>query len=130
MMSNKQVMAIFIVGIVLLLGAFGAGLYVVKQDTTTAPRASADAQPVQPGEQSVRDFVVHIAAFGTAEEANKTMLELRAKYPSAYTQSPKGAQGLYEVNIGPYDRRDADLVAEELRKSGRKGVMVKKWTQN
>jgi hypothetical protein len=31
-MSNKQVIAIFIIGVGLLLGAFWAGLYVVKQN--------------------------------------------------------------------------------------------------
>lgn len=35
-MSNKQVIAIFIIGVGLLLGAFWAGLYVVKQDSSGA----------------------------------------------------------------------------------------------
>ena len=131
-MSNKQVVAIFIIGIVLLLGAFGAGLYVIKQDTNAAGsnQGNPQKQAAQSEQSSSEKYAIHVASFGTVEEANKFTLELRAKYPSAYTQNPAGGQGLYQVNIGPYDKRDADQVAEELRKDGRKGVMVKKWSQN
>lgn len=131
-MSNKQVVAIFIIGIVLLLGAFGAGLYVVKQDSSAASSNQVNPQKQgAEGEQTASDkYAIHVASFGTIEEASKFMLELRARYTSAYTQNPAAGQGLYQVNIGPYDRRDAEQVAEELRKDGRKGVMVKKWSQN
>lgn len=131
-MSNKQVVAIFIIGIVLLLGAFGAGLYVVKQDANAASANAVNTQKqAAQVEQSASDkYAIHVASFGTLEEANKFMLDLRARYTSAYTQSPAGGQGLYHVNIGPYDKRDAEQVAEELRKDGRKGVMVKRWAQN
>jgi cell division septation protein DedD len=131
-MSNKQVVAIYIVGIVLLLGAFGAGLYVVRQDTS----AQSTAQPAASGQEAQSDpasrYVVHVASFGTADEANKLTADLGRKYISAFTQSPKPSDQdrLYHVNIGPYDKRDADQVAEELRKEGRKGVMIKKWAQN
>jgi cell division septation protein DedD len=131
-MSNKQVVAIYIVGIVLLLGAFGAGLYVVRQDTSdqAAGQQNAAAQEA-PADPSAR-FVVHVASFGTVEEANKLTADLGRKYISAFTQSPRPSDQdrLYHVNIGPYDKRDADQVAEELRKEGRKGVMIKKWAQN
>jgi cell division septation protein DedD len=128
-MSNKQVVAIYIVGIVLLLGAFGAGLYVVKQDTSGQGAGQA-AQAGQDGQSDpAARHVVHVASFGTAEEANKLTAELGRKYISAFTQSPRPVDQdkLYHVNIGPYDKRDADQVAEELRKEGRKGVMIKKW---
>jgi hypothetical protein len=42
---------------------------------------------------------------------------------------PGGQDGLYRVNIGPYDKRDADKVAAELSNE-RKGIMILPWTQN
>ena len=54
-MSNKQVIAIFIIGVGLLLGAFWAGLYVVKQDTDAntnqALSTARAAQPTAAGKQ-------------------------------------------------------------------------------
>ncbi|HXG92468.1 MAG TPA: SPOR domain-containing protein [Blastocatellia bacterium] len=133
-MSNKQVAAIFIVGIVLLLGAFGAGLYVVKQDSTPATDANKTNAPGagNNGNDSAARYIVHVASFGTDEEAKKLMTELRRKYISAFVQSPNAndQSGLYHVNIGPFDKRDADQVSEDLRKDGRKGVIVKRWNQN
>jgi cell division protein FtsN len=44
---------------------------------------------------------------------------------------PSGNQEtLYRVNIGPYDKPDADKVATELATEGRKGIMILPWTQN
>ena len=43
-MSNKQVVAIFIIGIALLLAAFWAGLVIVKQDAPASANQSASAR--------------------------------------------------------------------------------------
>jgi cell division septation protein DedD len=145
-MSNKQVIAIFMLCVALLLGAFWAGLYVVKQDTTasqdvaanqnaqggqTGKQASANAS-TQPREQSSSDnarYVVFVAAYGTLDKAKQLESELRKKYLAAHVQMPGGQDGLYRVNIGPYDKRDADKVAGELSNE-RKGIMILPWTQN
>ncbi|MFY9573814.1 MAG: SPOR domain-containing protein [Blastocatellia bacterium] len=153
-MSNKQVIAIFIIGVGLLLGAFWAGLYVVKQDTTANPNqgrtanqnsiagssnptsatrpASANANmQQQPGSSDARYIVQVGASFGTAEKANELTTQLRRKYPSAHTQNPMGSDTLYRVRIGPYNNRDdAQQVANELASQGFKGVMIFPWTQN
>jgi len=144
-MSNKQVIAIFMLGVALLLGAFWAGLYVVKQDTTaSAGQGAAANQNSQsgsagkqtspnantlPGEQSSSDgarYAVLVAAFGTQDKAKQLESELRKKYLSAHVQMENG---LYRVRIGPYDKRDADKVAGELSNE-RKGIMILPWTQN
>jgi cell division septation protein DedD len=154
-MSNKQVIAIFIIGVGLLLGAFWAGLYVVKQDTTAnannnsianqnsqgvgsvsqtspprPPTANANAQPQQASSDA--RYIVQVgASFGTAEKANELTIQLRKKYPSAHTQNPTGADTLYRVRIGPYNsREDAQQVVNELTSQGFKGVMTFPWTGN
>ena len=155
-MSNKQVIAIFIIGVGLLLGAFWAGLYVVKQDTTTnananrtpaanqsaqngsANQASAgkpagavtNAQPQQPSSDA--RYIVQVgASFGTVEKANELTNQLRKKYLGAHTQNPTGADTLYRVRIGPYNSREAaEQVANELASQGFKGVMIFPWTGN
>ena len=154
-MSNKQVIAIFIIGVGLLLGAFWAGLYVVKQDTTVstnqnhqanqnsiggnnaapiiATKAPATAPAPQPTQSSSDTrYIVQVgASFGTAEKANELTTQLRKKYPSAHTQNPTGADTLYRVRIGPYNsREDAQQVVSELTSQGFKGVMTFPWTQN
>ena len=140
-MSNKQVTAIFVVGVALLLGAFWAGLKVVRQDSgTEAPAKSEPAQKAQggapPGAQSSpvsgeARYIVRVAAFGTAEQANQLASDLRRKYISAHTQTPSGDDTLFRVNIGPYNRReDAQQVANELAGEGRKGVMILSGAQN
>src|SRR5437588_7561470 len=101
-MSNKQVIAIFIIGVGLLLGAFWAGLYVVKQDSTTNSNQSRSANqnsraatanqnasaasntnvqsPQQGGETR---YIVQVgSSFGTVEKANELTAQLRHKYPS------------------------------------------------
>jgi cell division septation protein DedD len=59
-------------------------------------------------------------------------MDLRRKYPSAYTQQPPGGDDtLYRVYIGPYPKReDAETVQNELSSDGRKGVMIVPKTQN
>jgi cell division septation protein DedD len=143
-MSNRQVIAIFIIGIVLLLGAFWAGLYVVKQDTGassnqaggpsnqnaqsghTPKQAATNAQAAGQQPESEAGYVVQVgSAFGTVAEANKFMSELRQKYPSAYTQNPGSQDTLYRVRIGPYKtREEAQQAGNELASQGFKGVMI------
>ncbi len=141
-MSNKHVIAVFVVGIGLLLAAFWAGLYVVKQGNaaSNAPavepaqpkkqqQPSAGAPDPAPGAES--RYVVFVAAFGTVEPAKKLETELRQRnYLAAHVRMPSGQDTLYRVNIGPYDRRDADKVATELSTEGRKGIMILPWSEN
>ncbi|HYM00546.1 MAG TPA: SPOR domain-containing protein [Blastocatellia bacterium] len=139
-MSNKQVVGIFVAGILVLLGIFWAGLTVSKDHGSersspqasqrrtenakpAAPRPSPAATSVDPNTR----YVVRVASFGTSQDANQLMQDLRTKYLSAYTQDPErgGKDTLYHVNIGPYDSREAaDQVAQELAAEGRKGVTV------
>lgn len=146
--------AIFIIGVGLLLGAFWAGLYVVKQDSTantndsrptnqnsqsavsTSPSTARPAPAItnsQP-QQSSPDarYIVQVgASFGTVEKANELTTQLRHKYPSAHTQNPSGTDTLFRVRIGPYNSRDdAQQVANELASQGFKGVMIVPWTGN
>jgi cell division protein FtsN len=150
-MSNKQVIAIFIVGVVLLLGAFWAGLYVVKQDSSAnsnqsrsanqnsraatgnqnaSAASNANVQSPQAGGET--RYIVQVgSSFGTVEKANELTAQLRHKYPSAHTQNPTGSDTLYRVRIGPYNsREDAQQVANELASQGFKGVMIFPWSGN
>lgn len=153
-MSNKQVIAIFIIGVGLLLGAFWAGLYVVKDSSgtasqnragnqnsrnassanqTSAGQASANTNTQQPPSASgdARYIVQVGSSFGTVEKANELTTQLRHKYPSAHTQNPTGTDTLYRVRIGPYNsREDAQQVANELASQGFKGVMIFPWSGN
>ena len=145
-MTNKQVIAIFIAGIALLLGAFWAGLSVIKRDATTDAntanqnaRADSASQRAAGATSNTREqtaaesgrYVVFVAAFGTQEKARQLESDLRRKYLAAHVKTPTGNQEtLFRVNIGPYDKQDADKVATELASEGRKGIMVLPWTQN
>jgi cell division protein FtsN len=155
-MSNKQVIAIFMIGIGLLLGAFWAGLHVVKQDASANPNqghisqsatsntagtqaaartasVNANTQPqAQPASATDTRYIVQVgASFGTVEKANELTAQLKKKYLGAHTQNPTGSDTLYRVRIGPYDRRDdAQQVANELSGQGFKGVMIFPWTGN
>ena len=111
-MSNKQVIAIFIIGVGLLLGAFWAGLYVVKQDSgananqsrpanqnshnrqlgQSDPRqqpASANTTPQPPPRSSDARYIVQVgSSFGTVEKANELTAQLRKKVSKrAYAES-------------------------------------------
>jgi cell division septation protein DedD len=145
-MSNKQVIAIFIIGVGLLLGAFWAGLYVVKQDTdanTNQALATARAaQPTAAGKQpsantnsagqpdNSSQYVVFVASFGTLEKAKQLEADLqKLNYRAAYVQMPGSQESLYRVNIGPYDKADAEKVAT-LLSNERKGIMILAWKPN
>ena len=146
-MSNKQVIAIFIIGVGLLLGAFWAGLYVVKQDTDAntnqGPATVRAAQPTASGKQPAANsntlgqptdnssqYVVYIASFGTLEKAKQLEGELlKLNYRSAFVQMPSSQETLYRVNIGPYDRADAEKVVMMLSNE-RKGLMIMPWKPN
>jgi cell division protein FtsN len=154
-MSNKQVIAVFIIGIGLLLGAFWAGLHVVRQDTKAnanqnqvvnqnsqgnnagnpAPAnkpAPANANTQQQQATDDARYIVQVgSSFGTADKANELTTQLSKKYPSAHTQNPTGSDTLYRVRIGPYNsREDAQQVANELASQGFKGVMISPWKGN
>ena len=153
-MSNKQVIAIFIIGVGLLLGAFWAGLYVVKQDSSptanqnraanqnarnpgsanqnSADHSSPNTTPQPPQGSSDARYIVQVgSSFGTVEKANELTSQLRHKYPSAHTQNPTGTDTLYRVRIGPYNsREDAQQVVNELASQGFKGVMIFPWSGN
>ena len=146
-MSNKQVIAIFIIGVGLLLGAFWAGLYVVKQNTAANTNQSGAAarggQPPASGKQpstntntsgqaaeSSSQYVVFVASFGTLEKAKQLEAELqKLNYRAAYVQMPSNQDTLYRINIGPYDKADAEKVAT-LLSNERKGIMILPWKPN
>ena len=144
-MSNKQVIAIFIIGVGLLLGAFWAGLYVVKQDTATntnqigasvktaqatVKQATANANTPAPAADTSSQYVVFVASFGTVEKAKQLEAELqKLNYRAAYVQMPSGQDTLFRVNIGPYDKADAEKVASMLSNE-RKGIMILPWKPN
>lgn len=139
-MSNKQVIAIFIIGVGLLLGAFWAGLYVVKQDTAANTNQSGAAAPGKqpstnantPGQaaDNSSQYVVFVASFGTLEKAKQLEAELqKLNYRAAYVQMPSNQDTLYRVNIGPYDKADAEKVAT-LLSNERKGIMILPWKPN
>jgi cell division septation protein DedD len=140
-MSNKQVIAIFIIGVGLLLGAFWAGLYVVKQNagvnTNQSPDSARGAQTAAaakqpsnntntpgPAADNNNQYVVYVASFGTLEKAKQLEADLqKLNYRSAYVQMPTNQESLYRVNIGPYDKSDADKVVTMLSNE-RKGLMI------
>ena len=143
-MSNKQVIAIFIIGVGLLLGAFWAGLYVVKQNadanSNQAPAPARGAQPATAAKQisansntlgqptdNTTQYVVFVASFGTLEKAKQLEGDLqKLNYRAAYVQMPTNQESLYRVNIGPYDKTDAEKVAT-LLSNERKGIMILPW---
>jgi len=148
-MSNKQVVAIFILGIALLLAAFWAGLVIVKQDAPvsanqspnapTANAASAQAakptmnanlttQPPGATSEDAR-FMVVIGKYGTLDQAKQIQAEIRRDYLAAFVQPPSGDNTLYTVAIGPYSRKEADQVARDLSNK-RRGIMIQPYTQN
>ncbi len=144
-MNNKQVIAIFVAGIALLLAVFLVGLLVVKQDTAANVAApggtdkgaqnkqqpsSVNAQTPDQAASSDTRYVVHVAAFGTLAKANELKEELKPKYLAAHVKEPTSQDPLYRVNIGPYDKNDAEKVASDLSAQGRKGLMIMPWKPN
>jgi cell division septation protein DedD len=150
-MSNKQVVAIFIIGIALLLAAFWAGLVIVKQDAPAsanqsssagvnqnaaggqvgkAANASLTTRTVnQPATDENAQYVVLIGTFGTLEQAKQLETDMRRDYIATHVQMPSSGDTLYRVVIGPYKKRDAEQVAADLSNK-RKGIMIQPWTQN
>jgi cell division septation protein DedD len=143
LMSNKQVIMVFALGIAMLLIAFWAGLSIIKgsivasSTQATAKNANLPPQqkPVEPQKQNEAvaqnsdtsqntvaessaetRYTVRVATYGTLEKAEELKMELRKKnYFSAYVQMPSGADTLYYVNVGPFGKReDAQQVANEL----------------
>ena len=144
--NNRQAIAVFVLGIALLLAAFWAGLYVVKRDALGAIHQSdSQARPAQgarlPGQEHAAGaaeeppgdagYILQVAGFGTADKANQAVADLRRKYKSAHVQPPTGDDTIYRVLIGPYPTRtETDQVAGELAAQGMKGVMILSWPQH
>ena len=137
--NSKFAVVVFIIGLVMLIGAFGAGILIKQPVTESAPvkqeasvhnenARSAQGNPVQqPDEPRASGYLVRVATLGTLEQADRLTAELRRKYLSAHTHRPAAGSGdsLYRVDIGPYiDREAAEQVAGELTADGRKGVTV------
>jgi cell division septation protein DedD len=135
---------IFAAGVLLLLGAFWAGLTVTRK----GPESTAQAAPspaVQPATPTVSTgqqpapaidtdpearYVVVVAIFGTEERAKELTVTLRKKnYVSTHVEAAAAPTGnkVFRVMIGPYDRREkAEQVANELTAEGRKGIKIEK----
>ena len=144
--NNRQAIAVFVLGIALLLAAFWAGLNVVKRDamgaihqTDTSPVPAQGARPpaqeraAQAADQPPGDagYILQVAGFGTADKAGQLAADLRRKYKSAHVQPPAGDNAMYQVLIGPYPTRaETDQVAGELAAQGVKGVMILSWPQH
>ena len=143
-MSNRQVIAIFLIGLALLLAAFWAGLSVIKDDANPTTRASGPQRPAVERQQEQRPeqastavaqtgvsgdgrkYIVVVAEFGTMAEARQLETQLEAlNYISASVTTPEGQYPLYRVEVGPYNNKeDAEQTATELRNQGRKGIMI------
>jgi cell division septation protein DedD len=136
LLSNKQVVAIFVLGIVMLFVAFWAGLSVIKgsivsssnqtaQKSSNLPQQQKPAEPPKPSEAAVaspappaaqspspeagedKRYTVRVAAFGTQEKAEELKNELRKKnYLSAHVEAPTAENTLYHVNVGPFKLRE------------------------
>jgi cell division septation protein DedD len=136
LLSNKQVIAIFVLGMAMLFVAFWAGLSVIKgsivsssnqtaQKNTSLPQQQKPAEPQKQNDAAVpnptpppaqsanaetseeKRYTVRVAAFGTQEAAEQLKTELRKKnYISAYVQMPGGQDSLYYVNVGPFVKRE------------------------
>ena len=138
-MNNKQVIAIFIAGIALLLAVFLVGLLVVKQDTAAnVDRGAQNKQQSSPVNARPSDspsdgearYVVHVQAFGTLAKANELKEDLKRTYLAAHVKEPTSTDPLYRVNIGPYNKTDAEKVASDLSAQGRRGLMIMPWKAN
>src|SRR5262249_34550984 len=135
-----NVIAIFVIGLALLLGAFWAGLYAVKKGPAAthpaanasdqagpaaAPQIQAQPEALQQTSPNARLFVPG-RGFCTAEKANELVAQLKKqRYLAAYLQEPTRDDRLYRVLIGTYNaKEDAQQVATELANQGFKGVQV------
>jgi len=85
-------------------------------------RATALLEGRKPPVSAEDSFVVQIGAFGEASKANAIGSDLKKRGFSAYTEK---AGTVTRVRVGPFpSREDAEKVAERLRMSGMKGVVV------
>jgi cell division septation protein DedD len=152
-MSNKQVVAIFVLGIVMMFVAFWAGLSaiqgnivsssnqaIVKNANTPPPQ-----KPIEPPKQTEMAgtdssvdtapqtlYLVRMAAFGTQQKAEELKDELRkGGFLSAHVQLPEGTETLYNVNVGPFAKREeAQQAANSLSIEGRKIVSIYEINKN
>lgn len=136
-MTNRQVIAIFITGLALLLGAFWAGMSLLSYDKDPA-RTGSQSQSLKPAQTAAQPaaqpsagesrHIVFVAAFGTLASAKQMEAKLHEqKYLAAYVKNPTAQDTLYRVNVGPYSKEDADRVANDLSLKGYRGVMILPW---
>jgi cell division septation protein DedD len=129
-MSNRQIIAVYVTGVVLLLVAFAAGLSVIKkgeQGDPLPPKGTA----AESSDHAELQFEVFVAAFGTLTKAKAMEEELKdRRYLAAHIKAPSGGDALYRVYIGPYTRSDAEKVAAEISSQGVRGVMVEQIEQD
>ena len=133
-MSNKQVVAIFILGIALLLAAFWAGLFIVKQDAPAGANHSSNAAPApnatgaQVAKPTVNANLTTQPVSAAGDEAR--YMVLIGKYGTLdQAKMPSGDNTLYTVAIGPYSQKEANQVAADLSNK-RRGIMIQPYTQN
>ena len=145
LMGNKQVITIFFIGILMLVAAFWAGLTIIKGSVTGGNKSAATvSKSTRAGESPSTQaaagsvvamnssangdarYVVRVAAYGTQEEAQKIVDDLKGeRYLSAHIRTPDAENALYRVFIGPFELRDAaQQVANELAAAGKKGLMI------
>jgi cell division septation protein DedD len=120
---------IYIAGVVVLLVAFAAGLSIARKGGHKDPLAGT-AQPAaaqstaQPTSEELQ-YEVFVAAFGGLQKAKQMEAELKnRKYHSAHVKMPSAGDTLYKVFIGPYTRKEADRVSDELYREGARGHIV------
>lgn len=142
LMSNKQVIAIFVLGLGMMFVAFWAGLSVIQGNIVSSSNQATVKSANPPPQKSVEAsrqaeaagadssaetppqtlYLVRVAAFGTQQKAEELKDELRkSSFISAHVQEPQGAETLYNVNLGPFEKReDAQQVANTLSIEGKK----------
>jgi len=132
-MSNKQVVAIFILGIALLLAAFWAGLFIVKQDAPAGANHSSNAAPApnatgaQVAKPTVNANLTTQPVSAAGDEAR--YMVLIGKYGTLDQAKQIQSNTLYTVAIGPYSQKEANQVAADLSNK-RRGIMIQPYTQN
>jgi cell division septation protein DedD len=144
LMSNKHVIIIFVLGIVMMFVAFWAGLSVIQGNIVSSanqatvknantPPAQKPVESPKQQEAAVPDSSVETtpqtlylvrmaAAFATQQKAEELKDELRkGGFLSAHVQLPEGSETLYNVNLGPFrTREEAQQAANTLSIEGRK----------
>lgn len=85
------------------------------------PARPATQQPAEPG-----GFVVQIGTFGSRENAERLVLDMKAKRFAAFlVPVTSNGRELYRVRVGPTrDRASAEALAADLKRAGQTGSIV------